>query len=243
MGSDNDSRPKVYNRYNCFNCGPCNKRDYYSCDNCSCSCCVDCMSSHRELFNLNDDFTNKLDYVTKDLCKKCDEIKNNLSHSYNIYFYCRYSSFNNINQCKEFLDSMKEIKDKYENRLNNSEIPTIKRDFENTINNLRREHETKLNILLNEFLKKKEKYKINENQEKVINKYENEERSKAETEFNKNKNEINQKYPNIEEKLEYTEDELKLKQQYIEEIQKIKPYTNNPIFNNFIYSAQLYKYL
>ena len=267
MGSDNySSRTKVYNRYNCFNCGPCNDRGYYSCDNCSSSCCVNCMSNHRDLFNLNDDFSSKIDYAIKDLCKSCDEIKSNLNYSYDIYIYCCYSSFDSIYQCNEFLNEMKEKKNDFENRLNNSEIPTIKRNFENTLNNLRSEHETKLNRMRNEFLEKKEKcsftkdrnleikteeknklenekYKINENQEKIIQIYENQERSKAETEFNKNKNEINQKYPNIEEKLEYTEDELKLKQQYIEEIQKIKPYTNNPLFNNFIYSAGLYQYI
>lgn len=267
MGSDNySSRTKVYNRYNCFNCGPCNDRGYYSCDNCSSSCCVNCMSNHRDLFNLNDDFSSKIDYAIKDLCKSCDEIKSNLNYSYDIYIYCCYSSFDSIYQCNEFLNEMKEKKNDFENRLNNSEIPTIKRNFENTLNNLRSEHETKLNRMRNEFLVKKEKcsftkdnnleikskeknklekekYKINENQEKIIQIYENQERSKAETEFNKNKNEINQKYPNIEEKLEYTEDELKLKQQYIEEIQKIKPYTNNPLFNNFIYSAGLYQYI
>jgi hypothetical protein len=268
MGSDNsyNYRAKIYNRYHCFKCGPCNDRGYYSCDDCSASCCRDSMSNHRDLFNLNDDFNKKIDYAIKDVCQRCDEIKSNLYNSYDIYIYYSYSSFDSIYQCNEFLNKMKEKKNDFENRLNNSEIPTIKRNFENTLNILRREHEAKLNRMRNEFLEKKEKcsftkdrnleikteeknklenekYKINENQDKIIQKYENQERSKAETEFNKNKNEINQKYPNIEEKLEYTEDELRLKQQYIEEIQKIKPYTSNPLFNNFICSAGLYKYI
>lgn len=271
MGSDNylsavSIKLKYYNRYNCFNCGPCNDRNYYSCDNCSASCCVNCMSSHRNLFDLNDDFSSKLDYAIKDLCDRCDEIKSNLDYNYDIYIYCNYSSFNNINQCKEFLDKMKEKKNDFENKLNNTEIPTIKRNYENTLNNLRREHEIELERLKNEFLERKEKcsftkdrnleikseeknklendkYKINENIEKVIKNYENEERTKAETEFNKNRNKINQEYQYVEEKLEYTEDEKKLKKIYIEEIQKIKPYANNPLFNNFIYSANLYQYM
>ena len=268
MGSDSpsSSRTKYYNRYNCFNCSACNNRNYYSCDNCTASCCISCMSSHRNLFYLNDDLNSKLDYAIKDVCIKCNEIKSNLSYKYDISIYCCYSSFNYLYECKEFLGNMKEKKNEFENRLNNSEIPTIKRNFENSLNNLRKEHEIELNRLEDDFLEKKEKcrftddknleikseekrklendkLKIDKNKEKVIKNYENEERSKAESEFNKNKNEINQKYVYNEEKLEYTEGELKLKQHYIEEIQKIKLYINNPAFSNIIYVSGLSQYI
>lgn len=265
MGSDTPRREKYYNRYNCFNCSACNNRNYYSCDNCSASCCINCMSSHRDLFNLNDDFNDKLQYAIKDLCEECKDIKRSLSNSYDIYIYY-YSELEYLYQCKDFLNSMKKKKTEFENKLNNSEISTIKINFTNSLNDLRRQHENNLNRLRNDFNEKKQKCsftkdnslerkteeknnlekdkaKIDEDKEKIIKNYENEEKSKAESEFNKNKNKINEKYVYNEEKLEYTENELKLRQKYIEEIQKIKPYTNDPRFNCIIFSSGLYKYL
>lgn len=263
MGSE-ESRPKEYNRYNCFNCSPCNSRGYYSCDNCSCSCCVDCMSSHRGLFNLNDDFNSQLRSAENDLCNKSSEIKSNLYRRYDIYIYA--DSFNYTYECKNFLNSMRDKKNEFENKLNNSEIPSIEQNYRNTVYRLNREHEEKLNRLRNDFNERKQQYsftqdknlerkteerdrlqndknKIKNDKDTIIKNYENEKRSKEEAEFKKKTNVIDQKYSYNEEKLEYTQDELKMKQQYLDEIHKIKPYTKNPLFCNLISQAGLFKYI
>ena len=46
-----------------------------------------------------------------------------------------------------------------------------------------------------------------------------------------------------EEKLVYTENELESIKQYKNDIQKIKKYSNNPLYNNFIISFGLNKYI
>ena len=87
------------------------------------------------------------------------------------------------------------------------------------------------------------KEKIDKDKEKIINDYNEEERLKADLEFNNKINEINKNYVYKEEELEYTTKEIELKQQYLNEIQKIKSYLINPLCNNIIISAGLNKYI
>ena len=75
---------------------------------------------------------------------------------------------------------------------------------------------------------------INSNKESILNKYEGEELTKAD---------LHHKYNFKEEKLEYTDDEIKLKQQYLDEIQKIKIYSKNPFYTNLITSFGLSTYI
>jgi hypothetical protein len=228
------------------------------------------MNSHRELYDLKDDFNNTYQYAIKDLCNKCKEIKNNLNNSYNININS-ISYFYNINDCQTFLNKLKEKKNEISNYKRNNEniYSNIKNNHEEKMHKLKLEHEQKITRLKEEFLEERKKYsndnliaenkiknkkeakkkledsisKINENKETIINNYEKEERLKADLNFNNNLNEINQKYKFKKEKLEYTKDEIKLKQQYIDEIQKIKSYLNNPLCNNLINSTGLNQYL
>jgi hypothetical protein len=84
---------------------------------------------------------------------------------------------------------------------------------------------------------------INSNKESILDKFEGEELSKADLQYNKDIQELNQKYNFKEEKLEYTDDEIKLKQQYLDEIQKIKIYSKNPFYTNLITSFGLSTYI
>ena len=84
---------------------------------------------------------------------------------------------------------------------------------------------------------------INTNKESILNNYEKEELLKADLEYNKDINEIDKNYKFIEEKLDYTDNEIKLKKQYLDEIQKIKIYSKNPFYNNLITSFGLNTYL
>jgi DNA repair exonuclease SbcCD ATPase subunit len=228
------------------------------------------MNSHRELYDLKDDFNNTYQYAIKDLCNKCNEIKNNLNNSYNIYISSN-SYFYNINDCQTFLNKLKDKKNEINNYKRNNEniYSNIKNNHKENMNKLELEHKQRVEKLKEEFLEAGKKYsndnliseneiknkkdtkkkledsinKINEDKETIINKYEEEERLKADLSFNNNLNEIDQKYTFKKEKLEYTKDELQLKQQYIDEIQKIKTYLKNPFCNNLIISTGLNQYL
>ena len=123
----------------------------------------------------------------------------------------------------------------------------LKNDFqenENIYKNINLEEENKIQLKKEE--KKNLEYckeKIDKDKEKIINDYNEEERLKADLEFNNKINEINKNYVYKEEELEYTTKEIELKQQYLNEIQKIKSYLINPLCNNIIISAGLNKYI
>lgn len=259
-----------YNRYNCYSCGPCNNRGYSSCDNCSASCCIDCMNYHRELFNLNDDFKNYLERIRIELNNMTYEIKNSLTNSYNIKLSnTSYSYYEQ--EWKDFLY----VLEKTWNEINNlkyekeSQIYSIKKKYDKMIEKLKLEHKKKMDDLNKKFVEQKinlennnlneedkmnNKLKqkdlliksmkdINSNKESILNKYEGEELTKADLQYNKDIQELNHKYNFKEEKLEYTDDEIKLKQQYLDEIQKIKIYSKNPFYTNLITSFGLSTYI
>ena len=82
-----------------------------------------------------------------------------------------------------------------------------------------------------------------DDQDLIIEKYEKEELLKADSEFKKSIEKINNKYIIKEEKFEYTNEEMDLRNKYFEEIKKIKSYSDNPFYNNFVTSFGLNKYL
>ena len=228
------------------------------------------MNSDMELSLLNNDFKTYLSYAIDDLCNKSNEILNKLKnfHKINITYNPNFSS---LNDCEGFLDKLKEklkeirltkndidqkildilvydeenknkLKLAYEKELEKLDKEVIEgtKDSENIIHaeedKMKIKLEEKENLILN-------MSEIGQDQESIINNFEKEELLKADLEYNKNIEKLNKKYIIKEQKFEYTNDEIKLKNKYLEEIQKIKSYSNNPFYNNLIVSFGLNQYL
>ena len=228
------------------------------------------MNSDMELSLLNNDFKTYLSYAIDDLCNKSNEILNKLKnfHKINITYN---PNFSNLNDCEGFLEKLKEklkeirltkndidkkildiliydeenknkLKLAYEKELEKLDKEVIEgtKDSENIIHTeedkMKIKLEEKENLILN-------MSEIGQDQESIINNFEKEELLKADLEYNKNIEKLNKKYIIKEQKFEYTNDEIKLKNKYLEEIQKIKSYSNNPFYNNLIVSFGLNQYL
>ena len=228
------------------------------------------MNSDMELSLLNHDFKTYLSYAIDDLCNKSNEILNKLKnfHKINITYN---PNFSNLNDCEGFLEKLKEklkeirltkndidqkildiliydeenknkLKLAYEKELEklDKEVIEGKKNSENIIHaeedKMKIKLEEKENLILN-------MSEIGQDQESIINNFEKEELLKADLEYNKNIEKLNKKYIIKEQKFEYTNDEIKLKNKYLEEIQKIKSYSNNPFYNNLIVSFGLNQYL
>ena len=214
--------------------------------------------------------TTYLSYAIDDLCNKSNEILNKLKnfHKINITYN---PNFSNLNDCEGFLEKLKEklkeirltkndidqkildiliydeenknkLKLAYEKELEKLDKEVIEgtKDSENIIHaeedKMKIKLEEKENLILN-------MSEIGQDQESIINNFEKEELLKADLEYNKNIEKLNKKYIIKEQKFEYTNDEIKLKNKYLEEIQKIKSYSNNPFYNNLIVSFGLNQYL
>ena len=228
------------------------------------------MNSDMELSLLNNDFKTYLSYAIDDLCNKSNEILNKLKnfHKINITYN---PNFSNLNDCEGFLEKLKEklkeirltkndidqkildiliydeenknkLKLAYEKELEKLDKEVIEgtKNSENIIHaeedKMKIKLEEKENLILN-------MSEIGQDQESIINNFEKEELLKADLEYNKNIEKLNKKYIINEQKFEYTNDEIKLKNKYLEEIQKIKSYSNNPFYNNLIVSFGLNQYL
>ena len=228
------------------------------------------MNSDMELSLLNNDFKTYLSYAIDDLCNKSNEILNKLKnfHKINITYN---PNFSNLNDCEGFLEKLKEklkeirltkndidqkildiliydeenknkLKLAYEKELEKLDKEVIEgtKDSENIIHTeedkMKIKLEEKENLILN-------MSEIGQDQESIINNFEKEELLKANLEYNKSIEKLNKKYIIKEQKFEYTNDEIKLKNKYLEEIQKIKSYSNNPFYNNLIVSFGLNQYL
>lgn len=228
------------------------------------------MNSDMELSLLNNDFKTYLSYAIDDLCNKSNEILNKLKnfHKINITYN---PNFSNLNDCEGFLEKLKEklkeirltkndidqkildiliydeenknkLKLAYEKELEKLDKEVIEgtKDSENIIHaeedKMKIKLEEKENLILN-------MSEIGQDQESIINNFEKEELLKADLEYNKNIEKLNKKYIIKEQKFEYTNEEIKLKNKYLEEIQKIKSYSNNPFYNNLIVSFGLNQYL
>ena len=228
------------------------------------------MNSDMELSLLNNDFKTYFSYAIDDLCNKSNEILNKLKnfHKINITYN---PNFSNLNDCEGFLEKLKEklkeirltkndidqkildiliydeenknkLKLAYEKELEKLDKEVIEgtKNSENIIHaeedKMKIKLEEKENLILN-------MSEIGQDQESIINNFEKEELLKADLEYNKNIEKLNKKYIIKEQKFEYTNDEIKLKNKYLEEIQKIKSYSNNPFYNNLIVSFGLNQYL
>lgn len=228
------------------------------------------MNSDMELSLLNNDFKTYLSYAIDDLCNKSNEILNKLKnfHKINITYN---PNFSNLNDCEGFLEKLKEklkeirltkndidqkildiliydeenknkLKLAYEKELEKLDKEVIEgtKNSENIIHaeedKMKIKLEEKENLILN-------MSEIGQDQESIINNFEKEELLKTDLEYNKNIEKLNKKYIIKEQKFEYTNDEIKLKNKYLEEIQKIKSYSNNPFYNNLIVSFGLNQYL
>ena len=257
-------------RNDCYSCGPCGG----ICDKCSAECCINNMESHHEIYRLKDEFNNKVDYAIQNLYDKCCEIKNNLWYNYNINVQISdisdkimksYDFLNNL-QTKE-----NEIQN-FINNINN-EIAFIKNQKTNEIDNINKIHEKKMYNMNTKFEKEIKKYEINnlkydndfKTKNKIINDLKDEkskinididsivksiveeERLKAEKGFIINKNEIDNKYnckKYDENELTFNKNELELKKEYLNEIEKLKAYSDKiPNYNNWISLYGLNKYI
>lgn len=257
-------------RSDCYSCGPCGGK----CDRCSAQCCINNIEMHNEIYKLKDEFNNKVYYAIQNLCDICYEIKNNLMNNYNINIeisdisdkIMKSNDFLNNLQIKE-----DEIQN-FINNIN-SQIAYIKNQKTNEIDNINKIHKQKINDTNQKFEKEFKKYEINntkyENDFKTKNQKINdlidekskinidingivksiveEERLKVEKDFNMNKNEIDSKYQCInydENELTFNENELQLKKEYLNEIEKLKAYSDKiPNYNNWINLSGLNKYI
>lgn len=258
------------NRYECISCISCGGK----CDQCCLICCIDNMEKHREIFRLKDEFDNKVKSAEKNLIDICYEIQNNLFINYGIIIeissildrISQSKDFlnkieNKRNELQKDLDNINEEKLK------------VKNENLNEINNLVSIHERKMNEINQNYEEIMKKFEINEskyekeisekkekkqdliNEKKEINididgiirSFVEEEKLKAEKELELNKQQIDKNNIIKEEILTqpiYTENELQMKNKYLNEIKKLNDYSNKiPNFNNWIILYGLNNYI
>lgn len=256
-------------RYKCVNCQPCKDRNYPCCDYCSAGCCQDCKRNHDEIFYLSDKFRYKVNEALSDLTSKSYSVKNNLTN-YSVYL-SYYGG--GIYYCENFLNSMRNryndlcsqnsrlANDIYNennefcrncDRLSNQhqiDMKRISNDYSlemERINNCRTmENKNKAQIdSLKENKKELEKEKNKINMDEIINNFIEAEKKKEEKEFILNKNNIDKENEVEDKKLEYTQEEINLKNSYLDDIKKIKNYSGKiPYFENWINMYNLNKYI
>ena len=139
-------------------------------------------------------------------------------------------------------NELKKLNLEHKNKIEELKQKFIKEKYIFENSNSGDENKMKIKLSEKELLIKNMK-DINTNKESILNNYEKEELLKADLEYNKDINEIDKNYKFIEEKLDYTDNEIKIKKQYLDEIQKIKIYSKNPFYNNLITSFGLNTYL
>ena len=256
-------------RYNCASCAPCKGIGKKYCDHCSASCCQNNMKNHEELFYIADDFMYKVNLALSDLTSKSYSVKNNLT---NYCVYLSYYG-GGINECENFLHSMKNkyynLQD-YNSRLAN-DIGNENNEFNRNCDRLSNQHQIDMKRISNDYSyemakidnsmaaenknkeqinslkenkQKLEKEKSKINMDEIINKFVEEEKKKEESEFILNKNNIDKENEVEDKKLEYTQEEINLKNSYLEDIKKIKNYSGKiPYFENWMNMYQLNKYI
>lgn len=257
-------------RNDCNYCHACGKR----CDKCNAQVCIDNMASHRELFRLKDEFNNKVYNALQNLYEICNIIKYNLFNNYGIYIeisniYDKIVQGNDfLNKLKikneEILNIINNI---------NNEINEVKIKKTEDIANLNKIHEEKMNEENSKFDEDIKQYKIIETKyeneyeskskkkkelikiknemnidiDKIIQSFVDEERIKYEKELTINKKEIDNKYKinKINENdFSYNKNELEMKNQCLNEIKKLKDYSDKiPNFDFFINEYGLNNYL
>lgn len=252
--------------YSCNSCGACGGQ----CDQCTLAVCLNNMGCHREIYKLKDDFEQKVCEATQNLYDKCIEIKHNLSNNYGINIEIA-SIYDKILQSKDFLNKMK-IKKEETNNYNNktkTEMEIIKKEKLDKINQLNNIHLQKKEEIKKKFENEEKKYKINESKhdeeikskkqiindlvkekdnifidiDEIVKDFITEERKKVEKEFDISKNEVDARYIYQEKELKYSPKELKQKDECLNEIKKIKSYSDKiPNFDKWIIAFNLNKY-
>ena len=248
---------------NCESCNGCGGR----CDKCNASCCLNNMNSHKQLFNLSREFLNKVSKAEYDVSQKKYEINKNLCTNYQIYVYCSSSN-------DSFYDNLRSKYSDLKNDINNinNQIRNEYYTHRDRINELNRNHNQNISNLNNYFnnikknyeridekekvekikkdledlksKKNKENEKTKQENEKKINDFIKEETMKAENNYNAKTKEIDNQNSIEEEKLEYNENEIKLRNQYLFEISKIKNVSDKiPNYNAWISMYELNKYV
>ena len=253
--------------YECYSCGPCNGK----CDKCSLGVCVNNMENHRKIYRLKDEFCNKTNYALKNLYDKCVEIQRNLNSNYGIYIELT-NIYDKIIQSNDFLSKMRIKKEEIQNCINRikNEIEIVKKEKSEKISQINNNHEQKIYEINSKFEEEKKKYemkdpeyeeKIKSKKQKVddltnikdnikididgiVQSFVNEKRIEEEKKFNINKSEIDNKYAFVKKEFKYTENENEFKNQCLNEINKIKLYSDKiPNYENFIKLSKLDKYI
>ena len=248
----------------CYSCEPCGGK----CDKCSLKCCLDNMENHRKIYKLKDDFSNKVYYALQNLYDKCVEIQNNLNNKYRINIELS-NIYDKIIESNNFLKKMKIKKEEIQNYINRikNEIEIIKKEKSDAINKINDTYEQNRIEINKKFDEEKKKYELKDlkSEEEIKSKKQkvneltntkdnikididgivqsivNEERIKADKEFNTNKSVIDNKYNYVEKELKYTENELEFKNEFLKEINKIKLYSDKlPDYENWINKLNKY---
>jgi len=230
------------------------------------------MNNHDEIFYLASQFPNKVYSAEGQLQTEANKIKNDLQQE-QIYLngntsclsFCE-GLLNEIqNKCYEFSNKNKELDFKIEEE---------KKNFKQEEKNVTDEYNEKINCLKNFLEKEKswydkeiekEKLKskeldtlkesindlskereniINTNMNKIVNDFINEEQPKIEIEFENGKKSIDERNKIITQNLEYTEEEKKLENDYLNTINNVKNYSDKiPYFDNWIAMYDLKKFI
>lgn len=257
-------------RYNCASCRPCKDRKYSYCDYCTASCCQDMKRDHNELYCLGDTFQYKVGEALSDLKSKCYSVINNLT---NYSVYLGFYDAGGIYDCENFLNSMRNRYNdlcSQNSRLTN-DIENENNEFYRNCNSLSNQHQIDMKRISNNYSyemakinnsratenknkaqidslkenkKELEKEKSKKNMDEIINKFVEEEKKKEESEFILNKNNIDKENEVEDKKFEYTQEEINLKNSYLDDIKKIKNYSAKiPYFENWMNMYQLNKYI
>ena len=237
----------------CYSCKRCRELGKINCDSCNASCCINNKNAHHKLFDLVNDFPNKVNSALEYAKEKVSSLDNDL-RSNDISVSWTSDIF-------QYLENMKEEKSNIQNECSNWNTDEIRKEYEKKLDELYYMHEEENERILCDFqfsIKKLEnemeykKYYHNQNmnskrnernnlenrlrqikrenpgkKERELNSFKEGLRRDKENNFNQQKNNIDRepKYQKIEKKLEYSEEEKKTMAQYLNEINKIYDYS------------------
>ena len=237
----------------CHSCKDCKRLGKEWCDECDASCCINNMNEHWKLFELVYDFSNKvnnaLEYAKEKVNSLDDDLRSkdiSVSWTSDIYQYLenmKEEKSNIQNECsnwntneirKEYEEKFRELGNKHQigiQNINNS-FQVRRRELEREMENKKYYHNQNMNSKRNERSNLQDRlYQIKrENpgkKERELNSFKADLRRDKENNFNQQKNNIdrNPNYQKIEKKLEYSEEEKKTMDQYLNEINKIYDYS------------------
>ena len=237
----------------CYSCKRCKEIGKNSCDCCNASCCINNMNEHKKLFELVNDFPNKvnnaLEYAKEKVNFLDDDLKSKdiyVSYTSDIYQYLenmKEEKSNIQNECsnwntneirKEYEEKFRELGNKHQIDIQkiNNDFQVRRRELEREMENKKYYHNQNMNSKRNERSNLQDRlYQIKrENpgkKERELNSFKADLRRNKENNFNQQKNNIdsNPNYQKIEKKLEYSEEEKKTMDQYLNEINKIYDYS------------------